>query len=83
MNDLVKAPTVPPSCSAVPKNMAWVPTANPKSVPTAINAATRIWDGISQHRIQKLVDGYRARLQEVIDNDGGPTSWLGKNYKED
>ncbi len=40
----------------------------------------KIWDEIPQSDIRKYIRGYGYRLQTMIDNDGEPTSWMGKKW---
>ncbi len=53
---------------------------NPRNTGEAIARATKIWDEIPQPDIQKYIRGHGNRLQAMIDNDGEPTSWMGKKW---
>eukprot|EP00301_Raphidiophrys_heterophryoidea_P010466 c15590_g1_i1.p1 GENE.c15590_g1_i1~~c15590_g1_i1.p1 ORF type:complete len:122 (-),score=18.28 c15590_g1_i1:206-571(-) len=49
--------------------------ADPQNINDAMRVAKRIWREISISKIQTYIDGHRARLQEIINNNGGATSW--------
>ena len=49
--------------------------ANPKTIEEAIAVATKIWREMDIKLVRRCIDGFPARLQEIVNNEGGGSHW--------